>query len=317
VGDGVTESIFGGNYLGDGSQIQLYAEDGSHRTYRVEPDIDDNGGWLGISRNEFGALGFTVDGNRLGTESTWVSINGQNSSMVFDTDATGDGSVALPVSSVSATEMLNEVGVASAKDRETAAYNLTTSLSTITARTINVPTDGYVMVVANYEIDLNHQAGVSEFSTIGVSDTAGLLGNNQDQSFYIPAGAAAGLYLAPCSASGVFEVEAGLNTFYLNGFKNNSTSDFQVWDVQLNVVFIPTAYGAIEPTVAEPGMPEQDFESTAGGPALSSGDIAAERAESEAFVQRKMADELSAMQARIDELQRQLETLNTAAATGR
>jgi len=50
------------------------------------------------------------------------------------------------------------------------------------------------------------------------------------------------------TCTGFFEAAAGSNTFYLIGSK--SAGDLSVYDVQFTEIFMPTSYGAVEPTAA-------------------------------------------------------------------
>ncbi len=310
-GDATNYSIFGGSFAGKGSEVKLVTEDGG-TSFILQPDFDGTGGFFQVNRSDF-AGAFTVDGNFGGSESPRVVINGLSSSMVFNTDATGDASVSFPTDAISSSEILDEPGLASSKAYETSSYALTTSLSTLTSRTITCPSNGYVFVLATYEVDMNHTAGSAQFSTIGISDNVATLPNNQDNSFYLPGTAAAGVHLNPGSGSGIFPVTAGANTFYLNGYKNSGTADIKVWDVQLNVMFFPTAYGTVEGTAnaLAGGNVDQFSAGKQSIPGPTAGDLAAEKAESEAFVRNRVNAELATMQSRLVELQQEIKNLNS------
>jgi hypothetical protein len=308
VGNGTLASSFGGNLAGFGGQIALVAEDG-HQTFAVEPDFNGEGGFVVVNRSN-GANGFVVDGNYASTLSTDVVVSGTGSSVEFRTDLSGDSAVVLPSDAVSATEQLNEPGLASNEANATSELVLPTAVTTIVSRTINCPTSGYVLVLANCEIELN-TSGTTLYATVGVSNTFNSLPNNQDLSFYLPNGATSGLYLTPHAASGVFPVSAGSHTFYLNG--SASTSGLaSVWDAQLNVIFFPTAYGTVVDTGSKSALAFFDqFKSpSVTAPAPTAADLAAERAESESFDQARIQEELSAMRAQLAALQARLDHAN-------
>lgn len=128
-----------------------------------------------------------MDGNFGGTNSNKVNIMGSGSSVMFDTNQAGNGAAQLPGDSVSSAEIADEPGVASIKSYETSSFNLTTTNTAFSSRTIVCPAADYVLVIASMAIDMNHVAGVSGFCTVGVSDNAGISGNNQDLSYYLPA----------------------------------------------------------------------------------------------------------------------------------
>lgn len=304
-------SYLGGDYSGYGSELSVRTEDGGYSLI-LQPDVDELGGFLQVNRTDFSA-GLTVDGNYLGSNSTRLTVSGASSSTIINTNETGNPSVVLPADAVAASEILDEPGIASAKSNATSPYNMTTSTATIASRTITAPADGYVVVSASYEVDINHTSGSSVYSTIGVSTNATTLPDNQDHSFYLPSGAASGIYLIPASNMGVFPVTAGANTFYLNGSKNLSTADIQVWDVQLTTMYFPTAYGTVTGTdtgtFAAVGDQDNDAPGSSGP---TSADLAAERVQSERDAASRVDAELAAMRAQLADLERQLENLNRA-----
>jgi len=259
------------------------------------------------------ANGFSVDGNYGSTESPRVDISGTSSSMSFRTDLTGDGSVLLPAESVASAELFDEPGVAS----ETAGgpINLTTTYATMVSRTIVCPTAGYVYVQATAEVDLNHVTGATSFATMGVSASSTTLPFNQDLSPYLPSTAPSGIRLIPCSPSGIFSVSAGSNTFYLLARKNAAAVDIQIWDMQLNCIFFPTSYGTVTPTVADGKDVDQFSGDVPAVSAMTAGDIAAERADSEAADRERMNRELDAMRRQLEDIQKNMERLNAVADT--
>ena len=90
-----------------------------------------------------------------------------------------------------------------------------------------------------------------------------------------------------------------MNTFYFIG--DETVGDWQVFDRNMTLLYIPSAYGTIASTVAVP--PSNPEEITVGaGRALTEADIAAERAESEAFNNARIERELAQMEAQIAEL---------------
>lgn len=308
-----TPSFLGGDYGGLGSEFSFRAEDGGTNLL-FQPDVDGEGGFFQVNRSSFSG-GLVVDGNYAGSNSTRMSILGSGSSTIISADAAGNAAVQLPSDAVAAAEMLDEPGLASAKSNQTSPYDFTTSLGTITSRTIVCPADGYVFVSASFEIDISHSNGTTAFSTVGVSNSAGVLPNNQDLSFYMPAGAASGAYLTPGAATGVFAVSAGSNTFYLLGYKNSAGVDVQMWDAQLTALYFPTAYGTVTETDsgAIEALAGQDNDAPGrSGPTTS--ELAAEQAQSEQDAQQRVDRELSEMRQQLQDLQRQLDDLNRISA---
>ncbi len=101
------------------------------------------------------------------------------------------------------------------------------------------------------------------------------------------------------SVQWLFPVSAGTNTFYFLGDLLGGT--WRVNSRNLTLAYFPTAYGTVSRTVAAPpSNPEQ--RTAEPGHALTEADIAAERAESEAFNNARIERELAEMEAKIAEL---------------
>ena len=100
---------------------------------------------------------------------------------------------------------------------------------------------------------------------------------------------------------GLFEVTAGSHTFYF--LLNQIYGDWIVFNVQLTVLFIPTAYGTVEPIAAADGDPDQS-EPRSGR--ITSTDLAAERAESGAANLARMEREMADMRSRLERLEAEL-----------
>ena len=203
------------------------------------------GGRLSVARNDQGDQGFVVDGNYFGTESANVFIHGTPSPMGFFTDLAGDPSVVLPTDSISSTETGNEPGVASLASN--ALTTLTGAVDTILSRSITCPTDGYCLVMATGQANMTHTNGTSSNANFGVSDTSASLPINQDVALSFSSTIPTGSFTVPVSVHGLFDVAAGSQTFYFLGNENNGA--MSVNDPQLTIVFFPTAYGTVTPTI--------------------------------------------------------------------
>jgi hypothetical protein len=90
-----------------------------------------------------------------------------------------------------------------------------------------------------------------------------------------------------------------MHTFYF--LANQVVGDWDVYDRNITLVYIPSAYGQIASTVAAP--PSNPEETTVeAGRAMTEADVAAERAESEAFNNTRIERELAQMEVKIAEL---------------
>ena len=107
-------------------------------------------------------------------------------------------------------------------------------------------------------------------------------------------GATTGSYFYNATVHGLFSVSSGTSTFYLVG--QEFGGDLSVYDRQLTLIFFPTAYGVVVPTLATAGINKGDEggQKTLG---LTSQDIATEQAEAKAFNQARIEKELAEIQA--------------------
>ena len=92
---------------------------------------------------------------------------------------------------------------------------------------------------------------------------------------------------------------------YLNARKVGTTTSF-LWDVQLNLVFIPTNYGAVA-LASDVDRGDQETNQSVSRP-LSSGDIANEQRTSAQANEERMQRELDQMRADFEALNREVES---------
>ena len=280
----------------NGGRIDIRDEN-DHAVVMVSADGSGTGGFVRVNRNDSN-IGIELNGHWSMTEEPYVNIYGSARSASFRMDQAGDASVYLPASSIASDEMLDEPGVASYGLN--IGLTLAGGLETVLSRTITVPATGYVMVVGTCQPRANHTTGTDSYMDLGVSDDPASLPSNQDLEFRIPSAAATGLYTIPATATAVFTVAAGAPTFYLLADEN--LGNFSVFDAQLTLVYLPTAYGTVvEPAVAL-GAVSDDAAPPA--PALGAAEIERERSESIAGERERVDREIAAMRAEIEELKR-------------
>jgi hypothetical protein len=177
------------------------------------------------------------------------------------------------------------------------------TVQTLLSRSITVPGPGYVLAIATCQVDVLHTNGVASVAEFGVSDNSASLPDNQDVTRMFDANYPTGSYSEPVTVHGLFEAtSAGLITFYILGFEALGT--YAVIDRQLTLVYIPTAYGTVTPTLVSAANVPDDQAPTRGG--LTASEIAAERMESEAANRARIDRELAAMRTEIDELREEL-----------
>ena len=230
----------------NGGSIQVRDEAGN-RLLRLEPDGNGSGGCFGVSRTPT-VEGFFVDGNADGTNEPRVSITGSVRSATFDLGQSGNSSVTLPSDAIASAEILDEPGVAS-NDRH-AEYILTGVTDVLTSRTLTVPADGYILAIATGEVISIHVNGTSCSGQFGLSDNPDAFMSVQNLT-QIPSAAPTGTYRVALAANNIFPVSAGSNTIYLLGLE--ISGNLRASDLELSLLFVPTAYGTVDPPAAAGG----------------------------------------------------------------
>lgn len=231
---------------GFGGELRLNEENGLRYMF-FQPDFNGSGGFFQIQDGNNSPF-FRVEGNASGNNGQ-VDISG-NSNTVFNTSQLGNLSVILPTDAVNSTEIENEVGTANAFNG--GGITLTGAYQTILSQTITAPTNGFVLAIATAEIAWNKTASTTNlWSRCGISTDSTSLGAAMDITAGVPSSAADGFYYFPYSASGIFQVSAGTNTFYFIG-EELSGDGCRVWDSNLTLLFIPTSYGTVSSNIIDP-----------------------------------------------------------------
>lgn len=208
----------------------------------------------------------------------------------------GNLSVILPIDAVGAAEILDEPGVASAALG--ASVIMDGTLQVLTSRSITAPGPGYVLVIGTCQATTSHTAGTTTQINFGVSDTASSLPSNQDVSLALSSSLPSGIYILPVTVHGMFSVAAGINTFYLLG--DEFVGDCTVFDIQFSLLYVPTAYGLVSPTLRGGGDVPDYLAPVRGG--LSPREVHAEQAEAAAFDQRRVMEEIAMLRKEVARL---------------
>jgi len=283
---------------GKGGALSLYDES-QHRTAFVEPDVDGAGGFLFVARDTSTFAAFAVDGNHDGSGNPLVGVYGSDgASLLVDATQTGDDEVYLAHEAVSAVEVLDEAGAAFIDSEAPVA--LTSSPLSIAARTVVAPAAGYVLAIGAVDIAVSHTAGSGEMVIVGLSTVPNTLPLEQDFQFNVPSGAGSGTWDATITPAAVFPVNAGSNTVYVVAYKLGSAG-VTAWDRALSLVYVPTAHGTVSDVeLATAGAMGDDDPSVPARGGLTPDEIAAEQAESAAFVRDRIAAELASLRLRMD-----------------
>jgi len=297
--DGVATPTFRMNSHPEGAQMYLLSETGSSN-YIFEPDYDGEGGFLVVRGDSF--YGMTVDGNFAAQGGPYFSLSGPSSSLAVNTNQTGNASVSLPANAISATEILDEPGVANAQGLGP-IITPAAGLTTIASRSITVPADGFVLVIATAEVEYSHVSGTASRLQLGVSSTNASLPINQDIEVGTPSGAASGSYEHAVTVHGLFSISAGTSTYYFLGQSLTGTNSKVINDYQLTLLYFPTAYGLTSSNLLDKAFDTEDTPDRPVWYGLTEEDVAAEQYEAEMFAAERLGNELAEMKARLAELE--------------
>ncbi|MCB9770797.1 MAG: hypothetical protein H6752_21550 [Candidatus Omnitrophica bacterium] len=152
------------------------------------------------------------------------------------TGSSGDGSVVLPSSSISSTEMVNEPGIVQVTGEVGSIF----FKQTIATAEINAPASGFVWACATGDANLSfgvNQAVVG-FIELQAEDSSGYDTVIRNYS------GAAGDFVDPYHLSGVFPVTAGTHSFTVT-VDSDDGSSFILSDTRLVLMYFPTAYGTV------------------------------------------------------------------------
>jgi hypothetical protein len=222
-------------------------------------------------------------------------------------DQTGDASVVFPIDALNSTELVNEPGVATNLNGN--FYKLTGPLEVLLSRTITLPAAGYVLAIGTCQSSFYHINGSTSSVNFGVSTSSSSLPGSQDIGIYLPSTLPTGSYYFPVTPQTVFTLGAGTHTLYLLGdqLAIGAGGSIDAYDMQLTLIYIPTSYG----TVSAPAASTSSDYDAATAINSATPDLDAERRESIESNNARMAKELAAMKAELEEIKRQLEQGNT------
>jgi hypothetical protein len=279
---------------------------GGNLFFTAQRDVSTGGGgYLALTRNDFGLNGIILDGNYFGSESSRLNLFGSGSGIIFATDQSDNESVALPINAISSTEIFNEVGAA--ETVSTTTVNLTndsTAIDTINSVTINAPAGGFAFIIATAEVEVDHINGAVTTGLFGVSNNTANFVSNTDLEIRIPADAPTGQFDYPVTSHAIFPVSEGTNTFYFLGDDNlTGGSSFTVFDRQVSAIYIPTSYGSLALDAA-PNIPDEYTQST---PPMSAYDILAEQNAALQADNERQQRELDEMREMMEEIKREMQ----------
>ncbi len=236
----------------------------------------------------------------------WLGITVDADSEIMPRTQLNTVPYAFKTGNVQSSDIINEPGVAAFSGAyyvylNDQAYTRLCSLS------IACPAEGYVMAVAHGRIATlpQHTEGTKSYAIVGISDNPMALPGNQDLDFHIDSAAPSGVYSIPFGMTSMFTVDtAGLYTYYYLAYEYSGS--VSVADMQFNLVYFPTAYGTVD-SVPPPVKASNSITRLDGfGPI----EYKTEDTENEAFDITRLEQELAALKAKIEALQKQIEKIN-------
>jgi len=215
-----------------------------------------------------------------------VTFARDNGASVFA--GSGNSAITLPDNGVSALETLDEPGVACSTWTGTNQL-LYLSVHTLVSRSITCPASGYVVAIATAHVQWFASGTFAADGDFCVSDQNATIDEPYFSLTY-PGYMPNGSYNVPVTVQRVFPVTAGTHTFYFLG--GMSTNEYTLYDKQLTLIYLPTAYGAVS-SFASNGMPGPESE--------------AERAEAERLNEERLEREVAELRAQVEEIRARIE----------
>lgn len=287
---------------GQGGCADVFHQLGGYTGF-IQPDLSGEGGYLSVYRNP-SAAGFVVDGNFAGSGNPYVAVYGSDgASLAINADATGDSEVMFAADAIASPERLDEAGVAFIDADGTVSVG--TSVTSVAARTIFAPADGYVLAVGAVDLGIPHVAGTADNVAVGLSTVASVIPAEQDFQLNIGYGAATGTWRGTVTPTAVFPVSAGGTTVYLLA-KVITGATSSVADRSLSLLYVPTAHGGVSDVESVEGPSGGNDAVAAPGGGFDGDALLEERLASEAFVAERRTAELADLRARLADLESRL-----------
>ncbi len=225
------------------------------------------------------------------------SLNGTARYVWLDMGSPYTKSVRLPIGAIDATEMQNEPGVGSYVNET--GFVVSTGVNYLAGRTMNAPSDGYVLVIATAEVWVSHTYGSNDNFFFGLSDDMSSLPTSTKTGLRIGSTLPSDTYTRPVTLHALFPIDSGSQAFYFLGQQISGTC--HVENIMMTEVFVPTAYTTINTPMPRIGDAAE---------LTATDDPGLERQAAEAFNQRRVEGELAAMKAELEVLKQRLNALD-------
>ncbi len=209
----------------------------------------------------------------------------------------GDNAVVFPLDAIHAVEIANEAGVASSSDGVNSVALSGTGRDTLLAQSIVAPDSGYLLIIGSAQVVIYHANGTLSAADLGIMLDS-TVPSNQDLGLSLPSSAPTGFYRLPITAQILQPVGPGSHDVVFWG--EEFSGDYTVLDMQLSVVYLPTAYGTVA-KVSSRNVPDDQAPRRTVTPSLHT-----IRAESEAANRARIEAELAKIRAQLEALEREM-----------
>ena len=243
----------------------------------------------GLNRIELNSEARSLDLYDLASTSAPARISSQGSSILINTDQTGNSSVYLPNNAISKNEIIDEPGVGSYINETGDTLHSQFVTTDLGSRVMFTPSDGYVLVITTAEASIYHLSGDNEIVSLGISDNCTSLYESTKINLQLASGIQSGNYSIPVTVHGLFPVDSGSTTFCFMA-ELISPSSITIENISMSLLFVPTAYT----TVISPGA------------ASAPGDPESERAAESSFHEARLQAELEQMKAEVEAMKLEL-----------
>ncbi|MEJ2703618.1 MAG: hypothetical protein P8Z79_14365 [Sedimentisphaerales bacterium] len=209
---------------------------------------------------------------------------------------------------VQSEDIINEPGVA-AYSGAFYVYLNDLDYTTLCSLTINCPAEGFVMAVAHGRIATlpQHTMGTKSYAVVGISDTPNSLPGNQDLDFQIDSAAPSGTYSIPFGMTSMFTVPAaGSYTYYYLAYEYSGS--VSVADMQFNLIYFPTAYGAVDPVPPPVRLTDGDGSNLLHSQTNATAENRQAKPEAVDAAQLKL--ELATLKTKIETIQQQIDSIS-------
>lgn len=269
---------------------------------------------LGAGYNGDGALALSSGSGGTALEAyssrfgnPFLGLYGAGQSAFIDLDLPGDSSIRFPASGINSVESFDEPGLASATN--TNFTSMTATVASLLSRTLTPPDNGYVLALGQCVARIGHTSGTATSGAVGLSDDGVGFGIAQDVNVQIATGAASGSYSIPVHLNAVFAAvrEAPL-TVHLMG--SEATGAIEIEDISLTLLYVPTSYGTVSPTLLAVGDGE---DAPARGP-QTPGEVLSEKLASQEANAARLEQELASTRAAHLAMRAEMEAARAAVA---